>query len=97
MSPQVPIGKLKELDLTDPKVFEAFESKVQDQITFDRSLDAFWFGKIIDSLLLQPAYLSVELSFIEKYKRLVIKTRWVALNLLPEKEIVEIFEKYFAP
>jgi len=96
MSPQVPIGKLKELDLTDPKVFEAFESKVQDQITFDRSLDAFWFGKIIDSLLLQPAYLSVELSFIEKYKRLVIKTRWAALNLLPEKEIVEMFEKYFA-
>ena len=96
MSPQVPIGKLKELDLTDPKVFEAFEKKVQDQIMFDRSLDAFWFGQIIDSLLLQPAYLSVELSFIEKYKRLVIKTRWVALNLLPEKEIVEMFEKYFA-
>jgi hypothetical protein len=92
---QIPLGKIKELDLRDPAVFDAFQKKVQDMITFDRGEDAFWFGQIIENLLREKPELTTDPALVDKYENLIVLTKWEALNFLSEKEIIGLFTEHF--
>lgn len=95
MALQIPLGQIKEVDLRDPNVFGAFQNEVEDEITFDRGEDAFWFGQILENLLKENPALTTDPDLVSKYENLIILTKWEALNFLSEKEIIDLFLENF--
>lgn len=95
MALQIPLGQIKEADLRDPNVFKAFADEVQDEITFDRGEDAFWFGQIIENLLREKPELTTDPALVDKYEKLIVLSKWEALNFLPERDIIGLFTEHF--
>ena len=88
------LGAIQKFDLTDSAVQHAFQEKVRTMVLFDQAEKALWMSKIIQTLLLEKPELATNPSARAWYEQLFVQCQWGALNLLPDKAIIELFEHH---
>jgi len=96
MADQNKQSQVSQPDYTDGKIFDEIKKYISHIITFDLVNEAYNINKSLPSILAKiPDFEKKFSNLKERYDNIVLKASFVAIPLLHEQKIIDVFEKNF--